>query len=270
LKKLLFNTKYMKLNLLFIFTILSGLFFSCKSNSGDEANADEKKIDKYAYEDTSLPFDERLKDFIVRKIGTAPNEEYTLKIYEEHLNDDDKKDIIITVNRLQYAIQNAKENNRLNRAEEVGFFGNYNYIIYYSSITNQFIDPIIMGSSPLQELDIAFDNISSTKHKDLIADYAIRNSQFRKYFLFIDDRPVYAFHWKKYDGWGTDNLEAYCFELDKGTYNATKDIVIRKATMKNIGPDEDYTKIKPEITCTGELIKRFFYNDKDGKYYTPN
>lgn len=221
-------------------------------------------------DDASLPFNERVRHYVERAIGTEPNEEYTLKIYEEHLNDDDKKDVIITVNRLAYAIKKAKDNNRTVKAQSIGFFGNHNYIIYYSSMTNKFSKPIIMGSSPQRELAIMFENISSTKHKDLVVDYAVRNSQYRKIFLFIDDRPIYSFHWKKYDGWGTPELISYCFEFGPGSYSEVKDVIVKKGKMKNISPTTDYNTAEPVIECTDTLVKRFFYNSQDGKYYTPN
>jgi hypothetical protein len=221
-------------------------------------------------DDPSLPFDQRLRQYVERSIEIESNEKYTLKIYEEHLNDDDKKDLIITVNRLEYAIQKAKDNNNTVKSESLGFFGNYNYIIYYSSITGKFSKPIIMGSTPQRELGIMFDNISSTKHKDVIVDYAIRNAQYRKIFLFIDDRPIYAFHWKKYDGWGTPELISYCFEFGPGSYSDVKDVIVKQGKMKNIAPTADYNTEEPIIECTDILVKRFFYNTKDGKYYTPN
>ena len=127
-----------------------------------------------------------------------------------------------------------------------------------------------MASSPQRELGITFANISSDKHKDVMMDYTIRNSQFRKVFLFIDDKPVYSFHWKLYDGWGTDELEAYCFDFGTGSYSETKDIIIYRGVMKNIGKDDDYYSIEPQIECTDKLVKRFFFNTQDRQYYTPN
>lgn len=253
-----------------LFLITGLLFLSMAGCNEDQANEDIKKI-KGQDNDEALPFDVRLKKFIERELKINPDENYRLKIYEEHLNDDGKKDIIITVNRLEHAVKAAGADNKVAKSASIGFYGRHNYIIYYSSITNKFMNPIEFGSTPQRELVIGFENISSEKHKDMVVDYAIRNSQFRKVFLFINDQPHYVFHWKRYDGWGTENeLEAYCFDYGVGSYSTTKDIIIYKANMKNIGEDDDYDTIEPEINCTDKLVKRFFYNTKDGKYYTPN
>jgi hypothetical protein len=227
----------------------------------------EKKVDD---DDPSLPFDQRLKNYIERKLNTRPGENYSLKIYEEHLNDDGKKDMVITVNRLEDALKTAVEKNLVNKSEVLGYFGNHNYFFYWSSKTDKFTPPFIIASTPQRELMISFENISSESHKDIVVDYAIRNSQFRKIYLMMDDLPFYSFQWKLYDGWGTDKLEAYCFEYGKGSYSNVKDIIINFAKIKNIAPTDDYNTIAPEITCEKQLLKRFFFNTKDRKYYTPN
>lgn len=255
-----------------ILFLTAGLLTLQITGCNEEQNNEVSEIVENQHkDDESLPFDVRLKKFIERELNTTPGENYRLKIYEEHLNDDGKKDIIVTVNRLENAIKSAGEGKNVSKSASIGFFGTHNYVIYYSSITNKFLKPIEFGSTPQRELVVNFENISSEKHKDLVVDYAIRNSQFRSVFLLINDQPFYSFRWKLYDGWGTeDKLEAYCFDYGVGSYSAIKDIIIYKADIKNIGQDDDYDTIEPEITCTDKLVKRFFYNTKDGKYYTPN
>jgi len=234
-----------------------------------ESETDNKSIETKLQDDKKLPFDQRLKSFIEQKLHTTPNEKYKLKIYREHLNDDKSIDVIITVNRFENALQIATKNNQLRQAEALGFFGSYNYFIYYNSKTDSFADPIVVASSPKRELDIHFENISSDKHKDIVIDYTIRNSQFRKIYFFVENRPTYVFHWKRYDGWGTKQMEAYCFKYEKssGTSNV-KDILVYKASMNNMDKNKDYYNTLPQITCSDTLLKRFFYNQSDKKYYT--
>lgn len=247
------------------------LFFGCLlAQTSCNEDAKPETLEVKSDDDPSLPFDKRLKKYVEGSLRIPADENYKLKLYEEHLNDDGKKDIIITINRLENAIAKATQNGKVNKSDQLGFFGRHNYIIYYSTISNTFSKPIEFASTPQRELVLSFENISSETHKDLVVDYAIRNSQFRKIFLFIDDKPFYAFHWNLYDGWGTDELVANCFSYEQGSYSHVKDIVIKKGNMKNISKDDDYDTIEPEIECTDELIKRFFYNSKDGKYYTPN
>ena len=259
------------INYFFVLVLVMGIFSSCQSNQTTDDNESNHPLnEKVSDDDPSLPFNERLKQYIERQLNTKPGENYTIKVYEENLNDDNKKDVVITVNRLEYALKSAEEKNLVTKSQVMGFFGNHNYMFYYSSKTNKFSSPFIIASSPQRELNISFENISSDNYKDIVVDYAIRNSQFRKFYLMLDDAPIYSFQWKIYDGWGTNQLEAYCFEYGKGSYSAVKDIIIKKATMKNIAKEDDYNTIEPEINCTDELVKRFFFNTQDRKYYTPN
>lgn len=254
-----------------LFSITCFLFLQMTGCNESEKETPSSVVENQQESDEALPFDVRLKKFIERELNITPGENYRLKIYEEHLNDDGKKDIVVTVNRLEHALKAAGADKNLSKSASIGFFGTHNYVIYYSSITNKFLKPIEFGSTPQRELVVSFENISSEKHKDLIVDYAIRNSQFRAVFLMMNDQPYYSFRWKLYDGWGTDDkLEAYCFDYGVGSYSAIKDIIIYKADMKNIDKEDDYDTIEPEIKCTDKLVKRFFYNTKDGKYYTPN
>lgn len=253
--------------------ILSFFLAACKNNEPTEKEKEAagiKSPKQDTYDDPKLPFDQRLKHYIEGKLSTRPNEDYRLKIYEEHLNDDGKMDMVITVNRLENAIKTAEEKHLVTKSATVGFFGNHNHMFYYSSITNKFMGPYTMSSTPQRQLTITFENISSENHKDIIVDFPIRNSQFRRIYLMMDDTPNYVFQWKQYDGWGTDKLEAYCFKYEKGTYSEIKDIVINRAVMKNIGKEDNYDTAEQEITCTDQLVKRFFFNAPDRKYYTPN
>lgn len=245
------------------------LITSCGNGKSSE-DENEAAKEQQVFDDKSLPLDQRIKMYVERKIGIPANENYQIELFEEHLNDDGVKDIIITVNRLEHAINSMAKANRTTKAAQLGFFGQYNYFIYYSSKTNNFSEPFVTASTPQRKLNITFVNISSEDHKDFLVDYAIRNSQFRRVFLMLDDVPSYAFQWKLYDGWGTPKIESYCFDYGPGYRSKVKDIIISKGDMKNIGPEQNYDVEVPEINCTDQLVKRFFFNEADRKYYTPN
>jgi len=250
--------------------VISFLLFNSCGNG--QVSEEEEQGDKalQLVDDKSLPMDQRIKTYVERKIGIPADENYQMEVFEEHLNDDGVKDVIITVNRLEHAIDAMAKTNRTTKAAQIGFFGQYNYFIYYSSKTNSFSEPFITASTPQRKLNITFVNLSSDSHKDILVDYAIRNSQFRRVYLMLDDVPSYAFQWKLYDGWGTPSIESYCFDFGPGYRSKVKDIIINKGDMKNIGPEQNYDVEVPEITCTNELVKRFFFNEADRKYYTPN
>jgi len=248
--------------------LLSVALFTLACSTKNDAVPD---LSQEVADNPSLPFDQRLKQFVEHRLHTHPDETYRLKVYREHLVNTDEKDVVVTVNRWDHALKVAQANKQVRQASAVGFFGEHNYIIFYNSKTDKFSEPIVVASSPQRELDISFENISSSQRKDMIVDYCIRNSQFRKIFLFLHNTPTYAFQWKRYDGWGTDQLEAYCFDFLPSTNNPkVKDIAIYQGEMNNIDKETDYYTIQPKINCTQKLVKQFFYNPSDRKYYTNN
>lgn len=237
--------------------------------SCSEEHAQSELVDETAEKDYgNVSFEERVKLHIQSQLHIASTEKYTYEIYMAHLNDDEVEDAIITVNRLDFAVKRAQEGKSLAKSSELDFWGNYNLVFYYDSELDKITPPMEFNSTPLRKLKVSFDFISSNRYQDVIIDYPLRNAEYRIYLPIINHSPTQVLQWKHYDGWGTDKVEAYCFSYDRGSYSSFKDIIIKKADLKNINPGDDYNKITPEITCKDEEIHRFFFNSKDLKYYT--
>jgi len=219
-------------------------------------------------EHDNVPFEERVKLHVQSQLGILGSEKYELKIYKEQLTNDGVEDAIITVNRLEFAIEQSKKENKLAKAAEVDFWGNYNIIFYYDSELDKITPPMEIASSPMRSMRVSFENISSENYKDALIDYPIRNSEFRIFLPIIEHAPKNTFQWKLYDGWGTEAVEAYCFSYDKGSYSNIKDIIVKKASIQKIEKGDDYNKIEPIINCSEEVLHRFFFNPNDSKYYT--
>lgn len=215
-----------------------------------------------------LDLKERLIRHAESQLNIPATEKYTFKIYEEHLNDDGILDGIITINRFEHAQAKAIENNTVSKSAELDFWGNYNTLFYYDSELDKITPPIHITSSANRPLKLNFVQLSSATHKDLILDYPIRNSIFRRYYLMQNHAPVYALQWKLYDGLGTNETEAFCFGYDNGSISSVKDIIVFKGDLEKISPEVDYSKIDPKIECSQDVVHRFFYNPKDNKYYT--
>lgn len=254
------------MNRFILFVVFGLLFASCGEDHSDipETIPTDDELDKKA------PFEDRLNQILFNKIGIEKDEKYVMQTYKENLTDDGIEDVIITVNRYTHAVNKATEDGRLAKAAQLDFFGLHNYIIFYNSETNEFSNPLEVASSPTQELKVSFEHVSSPIYKDLIVDYNIRNSQFRIFFQIFDGKPLIVFKSLVFDNWGTDKLTANCFRLGPGRISQVKDILVYEATMKNIGPNDDYNKLKPEIECTDKLIYRFFYNPKERAYFSPD
>lgn len=250
-----------------ICVVILSLFvlLACTEEHEQSQLVDETAEQEYG----NVSFEERVKLHVHSQLHLSSSENYSLKIYKAHLNDDQIEDAIITINRLEYAIKRAKEGKSLAKSSDLDFWGNYNLVFYYDSELDKITPPLEFNSTPLRELKVSFDFVSSDQYQDVIIDYPLRNAEYRIYLPIINHTPTQVLQWKVYDGWGTDELESYCFSYKPGSYSPFKDIVVTKASMKNIERGEDYNKITPEITCGDEVVKTFFFNPKDFKYYAP-
>lgn len=242
---------------------------SCEGDTSETAPVGMEG-QKFVHQDVSKSFDERLKFYLKEAVGIEDGENYSIQTYSEHINSDGKEDVILTLNRKEFAFKNAQRLNSVAKHASVDYFGNYNYIILFSSVTNQFSNPIIIASSAYKPLELHFENIGPYKHKDLIVDYTIGDAKFRKYFLFSNnnDKINYAFRWTVFEDWNKGNQEATCFEYDKGSRSDFKDILVKRAILQPLKTGDDYNKVDASLTCTDSIIKRFFFNPQDGKYYT--
>jgi len=249
----------------YLFSFLIVLFALSCSEEHEQSNSiiDDRK-DEFV---PNVSFEERAKLHVQNQLQIPGGEKFSIQIYKENLTEDGIEDAIITVNRLEFAMQKAKNKNLLTKSAEMDFLGGYNILFYYDSELDKITPPLSFASTPYRELKVSFEHISSSAYKDVLIDYPIRNSQFRVFLPIINHAPKSVLQWKVYDGWGTDAVEAYCFEYEKGTYSMMKDILVKKASLKNINRGDDYNKITPEITCGKETVKRFWFNPKDGKYY---
>lgn len=252
------------------FVVLSILFMAITACSENEQEKDvfNNPIIK---KDDNLSFEDRLKREIEAKLSIPVTEKYTIEIKRAHLNNDDKKDAIITVNRLEFAIDEAtKETNPAKRAE-LGYMGNYNYFFFYDGNRDKVSVPMLVASSAKSPLEIKFENIQSEFYQDVCIEYRIRNSKFRNYYLLENGAIQMIFQWKLFDLVGTADYEANFIEYQEGSISLAKDIVIYKGKIKNYSTkiDDVYT-YNPIIEKSKEITYRFFYDPKTMKYMTQN
>ncbi|MFN5418478.1 MAG: hypothetical protein ACK5B9_15575 [Flavobacteriia bacterium] len=241
------------------------VLFSCTNNEVKKDVFDQPIIENK----DKMKFEERVKREIEAKLNIPATEKYTLKIQKEHLNSDEKEDAIITVNRLEFAISEAKKEKN-SRREEYGFLGNFNYFLYYDGKLDKISIPMNIGSSAKTPLKVRFENIQSDIYKDVIIDYRIRNSAFRNYYKLESSSLILVFQWKLYDMIGTDNYEANYLQLQPGSYSLARDIVVYKGKIKNYSKNiNDIYTYEPEIEKDGAELYHFFFDPKTYKYSIP-
>lgn len=212
--------------------------------------------------------EEIAKKHIRRELSIPGNEKFTYHIYKEKLNDDGATDAIITVNRLEYAMNEAaKENNSAKKAE-IGFMGNYNYIFFYDGKLKQISTPVTVPSSPLAQLKISFENVFSENYKDVLVDFRVLNASYKDFYTTSGGTIKRIFQWKNFDGLKSDESEAYYFEFAKGTMGPHKDIIVKKALLIQPKNEIDLYSFEPEIEKKNEVVHKFFYHPEGKKYMT--
>jgi hypothetical protein len=249
----------------FLFISLSLLtFFSCEQ--GQEEN--RKVIDESQLPEDHGDLNSYAKRHVEAQLRISANEKYEMKIFRGNLDGDDKQDAIITVNRLNFAIEEAAKSENPAKRAEIGYMGNFNFFFYYEGAKDLISPPIVIASSPLLPLKISFENISSENYKDVLIDFRIRNSSFKDFFTVINHTPRRVFEFRNFDGMGTAKSECYSFNYTIGSYSAFKDIQVMKANLSSVPKDADLNTFEPIITPTNELMFTFFYVPQEGKYMT--
>ena len=255
------NKKYIQLQLI---TLIIPLFFSCSEPTEET----KKVINESELPDEKGDLNTYAKRHIESQLRIPSNEKYELKVYKENLDGDDKQDAIITVNRLDFAINEAANSANPAKRAEIGYMGNFNFFFYYDGAKDLISPPIVIASSPLLPLKISFENISSESYKDILIDFRIRNSSFKDFFTVINHTPRRVFEFRNFDGLGTTKSECYSFQYATGSYSAFKDIQVMKGNLGSIPKDADLNTFEPGITPTNELLYTFFYVPQEGKYMT--
>ncbi len=246
-----------------IFCFVLAFISSCGDSKSKETVLPE------VTEDNSKQTVEKMAErHIESKLSIPATEKYTYKIYKEHLDDDGKIDAIITVNRMEFAMDEASRSNNTAKLAEIGFMGNYNFLFLFDGGLNMISPQIAIPSSPMAELVVSFENIQSDKFKDVLVDFRIKNASYKDYYVISNHIPRRVFQWKNYDGLTSKISEAYYFEYGDGTMTEMKDILVKKAILKQPTKEVDVSKYTPELTKTDELVFRFFYHPKEGKYMT--
>lgn len=248
----------------FLSILLAGLY-AC----GEDHNHD--KVDQQSPTVQKSP---TVEEMIVRQVEanlTIPaNEKYSYKIYSEELNGDDSLDYIVTVNRLDFALNKAIQKGNIAQRAAMGYVGNYNFIFYMDGATKEITQSIPVPSSPHGKLTVSFENIKTEAYKDILVDFRIRNSKFRRYFSVVNKIPLQTFETLVFDGLGTDEKRAFHIEYGPGSFSLSKDILVYKADLEEVevkSPNDAYD-INPKITSTGELERLWFFNDYQNKYFT--
>lgn len=249
---------------LYLFAFAAFMLHSCSDSDKEKSVfSTKKKIVK------GKDLDTYAKEHIKLQLRIPNSEKFTYQIYKEHLDMDGKIDAIISVNRSEYALMEAKKSPNPAKLAELGFMGNYNYLFYYDGGLDLISPPLTIPSSPLVPLKVEFKTISSPDFKDFSVDFRIRNASYKNIYTISNHFPLRIFQWKNFDGLGNKSEVAYSIQFSViGQYSNFRDILIYEGNIKSIPSNADLNTYEPEIEATKNLVHTFFYLDKEGKYFT--
>ena len=193
---------------------------------------------------------------------------FSTTFYKEHLNNDNVQDVVVALNLVEFAKKKAIQASNPAQLAQIGFMGDYNYILFFDGATQKIQNETVIRSTPLSPLIISFENISSDNFKDILVDFRILNASYKDFYSIKSNRFERIFQWKNFDGLGNEQNEAYCFEYGKGTISLAKDIIVYAAKLENPSVSFDKFTFDPKIKKTNEIFKRFFYHPETGIYMT--
>lgn len=253
-------------NMKFVYFLILLVFFTACTAENEVENDPIAEIE-------NQPKPKRTKDEILRHIESQLHilgtEKYGVQYYKAQLTDDDVEDQIITVNLLDRAKNDAIESGQVAKRASVGYMGNYNFFFFVDGATDVITSPITIPSSPMAEIEISFENITTEAKKDLQIDFKIGDSKYRAFYTIEERAPFQIGETELYQEITTDSASAYIVKFEEGTHVLAKNIVIYKGLISKVeteDPDEIYT-VEPEIKATDELVRRWYYSPQHKKYY---
>jgi hypothetical protein len=247
-----------------IFTFAALLLAAC-GGSQEEAQEPQQEKEKPVFKGT---LEERARHEVEAALQIPANEKYTMKCYREHLNDDGIEDMIVTVNRLEFAQNEAIRTGREAKAAEVGFMGYYNFFFYYDGKLDRFSIPLKIPSTPGRPLDISFDYVTTTNKKDLIVEHRIMDSGYKSYYTVAGDHELLlAFQWPYFDLSSETQPHGQEHVLANDRSPISKDIFIYDSEVKNEAEAEkDEYAFVPQFGKRKKLLYHFFYDPANYKY----
>lgn len=247
-----------------IFPALLLLIISCTES------VPEDLVEPEVIDQTQLSDEELIKRNVESRLSIKGNEDYSLNVFEGKINGDETPDKVITVNLLDRALKEAIESGNVVKRAELGYMGSYNYLFFMDGDTKEITEPIAVASSPHAKLNVHFENVRTDAYQDIMVDFRVRNSCFRRFYTMINNQPRQTFEMKIFDGLGTSITEAYYPRFEKGSYSLAKDIVVYKGILEDMTFDDPMGiySANPEIKETNVVERRWFYNDHERKYFT--
>lgn len=216
-------------------TIMGVFFTACQSdNASNENQHNESPLNL----DEPFDFDEaHLLKVIVHKLNIDPNDA-TFSVHRAHLNEDEYLDAYVSVNLSKVASRDMEQAKNPASFVDMGYLGNYNYIVVWDGELKRISKPYVLASNGLEALKLFEQNILDPGYKTISAQYRVRNSAFEIFFRYLNGNIVPVFSYKIIDGIGTNNPEAYVYELQDNPSQLQRDFIIYEAIIPDYSLEE--------------------------------
>lgn len=245
------------------FLLVPVIFFSCNNKPSDIVNEEES-------EEIEVSLESQIRHKIEASLEIQGNEKYTFEEFSAHCNSDNFVDKIIAINLLDRAKEKAIQSKNPNAAAQVGFMGNYNFIIFMNGSDTTFSEPTSVPSSAMTPLKISFENIESEHFKSIVVDAKTMNNGYRYFYFLVKNQPNKVLYVPIYENIGASDATCFSTRYETGTYSLAKNVLVMESTMNPVKfshSDEVYS-FDPKITSTDKLNRRWFYNNQERKYFT--
>lgn len=252
--------------------ILLFLIYSCSQNEKsvkEIESSSEEFVNQRIPDSIKRNFSKYLNYTLQGTFQISSQENYSLNVLNIDYNGDKIIDKIISINRLDKANIDLKNDDNPSKMLEMGQMGNYNHLILYNGFDSLFYSPITIPSSPYLPLSLSSISLRNDFTSEIQVDYRIRNAAYRSIYSINGNQAKLIFQWKLFDGLGTSNPEAYFIEIAKSGRNSSfKDINIYKAKLSALPAKTESNTYEPNIEKNGTIFTTFFFVDAENKYFT--
>lgn len=258
-------TKFKHIKLLFFF--IGTFFISACSNEIEETKDPlENEIKE------TLSEEEQIILQVESILSINAEENYDIQIEYKYINEDTLRDVLVLVNRKEFAFQKAKSTNTERFFQNTGHTGLYNYVFVKMGGQKNLISTNPVGSNAEYPLKSTFLELTSKAHQDFYVEYRVKNSFYRNYYTVRGNRLFLTFSCQVFDNIGEINPKVYDIQHLTSPVRIAKDIALYEGKIVDYNPSEieDVNNYEPkEIVKSGELYVFFIFNDKLMKYVTP-
>lgn len=242
--------------------LLPIVFFGCSETENQNEVTPEETVE--------ISLEDQIQHKIEASLNIQGNENYTFETFSAHCNSDKIEDKVFAINLLDRAKDKAIQSKNPNASAQTGYTGNYNYILFMNGADTTFSEPKPIPSSAMAPLKISFENIQNQHFKSIVVDAKVMNGGYRYFYFLVGIQPAQVLYVPLYENLGTPDAVGYSVKYQEGSYSLAKDVVVYDGKMipATFSHSDEVYEFYPTIVPTDKINRRWFYHNKQMKYFT--